>query len=80
MKKVKKDNLSPANMFERMTSETPDFWKKMRNVMLGIGAVSGVIVAALVALPAIVVTAAGYGIVVGAVGAALSQMTTTEIK
>lgn len=72
---MKKDNLSLGNIMDRMMSETPSFWKKVRNVMLAVGTVSGIIVAAPVALPAVVVTVAGYGLTVGAVGAALSQMT-----
>jgi len=66
------------NILERIKAPTPKFWKKMQMLMITIGAVSGAIMAAPVALPSIVVTLAGYGLTAGAVGTALSQMTVEQ--
>jgi len=65
------------NIFERVKAPTPKFWKKMRVLMITIGAISGAIIAA-PGLPAVVVTLATYGLTVGSVGAALSQMTVEQ--
>jgi len=65
------------NLLERVKAPTPKFWKQMRGVMITIGAISGAIIAA-PGLPAVVVTLATYGLTVGSVGAALSQMTVEQ--
>ena len=70
------DTLNISNIARRLQSNTPPFWKQVRTVMLTIGGISGVLLAAPVALPAFVITIAGYGVVVGSVGTVLSQMTT----
>lgn len=72
------DNLTPKSVVDRLTSDTPTFFKKLRTLMIAIGAVGGAIAMAPVALPAIVVTLSGYLITVGAVGAALSQLTVSD--
>lgn len=61
--------------FKRLREPTPKFWRKVRNAMIAVGTVSGIILTAPVSLPALVVTVAGYGLVAGSVGTVLSQMT-----
>lgn len=72
------DKVNIKSLLERSKSETPVFWKKIRNVMVTVGVVSGAIVASPVALPAALVTIASYGIAIGSVGAALSQLTSKK--
>jgi hypothetical protein len=57
----------------RLTSETPSFFKRVRNIGLMLTAVSAAIMAAPVALPAALVTVAGYLTVAGAVATAVAQ-------
>lgn len=59
----------------RVTEKTPKFFRILRNIGLGLEAVSGAIIAAPVALPVAVVTAAGYAAVAGGVISAVSQLT-----
>jgi len=65
------------NLIDRITSETPSFFKKVRNICLGIGIVGGSIITAAatggIALPASVATIAGYMTAIGTFGAGLSQ-------
>ena len=61
------------NLIQRLTSPTPDFFKKLRAVGLILGSISAVLAAAPVALPAIVVQVAGYLAVAGGVVTAVSQ-------
>jgi hypothetical protein len=62
----------------RWTAKTPKFWKKVRNIAIGLGAVAGVILTAPVTLPAAVITAAGYLVTAGTVAATLSQLTVDD--
>lgn len=73
-----KDNLSVKNLVERYNQPMPDFWKKIQRIMLTIGGIGAALIAsaAAVTLPPIVLTIAGYFIAVGAVGTALTQLTT----
>ena len=64
------------NIIQRMKSETPKFYKVIRNIGIGLAAAGGVLVAAPVALPAIVVTIGGYLITAGAVASAVAQTAT----
>jgi len=75
MLEIQRDNFSPKNLLDRITSPTGSFWKKVRNIMLGVGTISGAILAAPVVLPTALITVAGYGVAVGAVGASLAQLT-----
>jgi len=68
------------NLIERMTQPTPDFFKKLRNIGLALAAISGAIAAAPVALPAIVVSIAGYMAVAGGVISAVSQTAVKDEK
>jgi hypothetical protein len=57
----------------RITAPTPSFFKKLRNIGLALAAVATAIVTAPIALPAVVVTVAGYLAVAGGVLTAVSQ-------
>jgi hypothetical protein len=61
------------NITERVQAPTPKFFKKVRNIGLTLAAVSGTILSAPVALPAILVKAAGYLAVAGGVAGTVSQ-------
>lgn len=63
---------------ERVQSPTPKFFKKVRNIGLILAAVSGSLVAAPVALPALVLKIAGYLGVASMVASAVSQTTVCE--
>lgn len=63
------------NLIERAVSPTPTFFQKLRNIGLALAALSAAIIASPVALPAIVVTIAGYLAVAGTVLGAVSQIT-----
>ena len=63
------------NLLDRVVSPTPTFFQKLRNIGLALAAASAAIIAAPVALPAIVVTVAGYLAVAGTVLSAVSQIT-----
>ena len=60
---------------ERLNSPTPRFFKKLRNIGLILGSVAGVIAGAPVALPASIITVAGYIALAGGVASAISQAT-----
>jgi ABC-type xylose transport system permease subunit len=68
------------NLLERVVSPTPTFFQKLRNIGLALAAISAAIISAPVALPAIVVTIAGYLAVAGTVLSAVSQVTIPEDK
>ena len=59
-------------------SPTPSFFKKLRNIAVILAALSGAILAAPVALPACVITIAGYVAVAGTVAGAVSQASVTN--
>jgi len=60
-------------VIERMKAPTPKFFRVLRTVGLGLAAAAATIVAAPIALPAAVVTIAGYLGVVGTVATVVSQ-------
>lgn len=66
------------NIVERAQAPTPKFFKVLRTIGLALLAVSGSIVAAPVALPAVVVTVAGYAALAGGVLSAVSQITVDD--
>jgi ABC-type xylose transport system permease subunit len=68
------------NLVDRVVSPTPTFFQRLRYIGLALAAVSGAIVAAPIALPAMVVTVAGYLAVAGTVVGAVSQITIPEDK
>ncbi len=63
-------------LVKRMKEPTPPFFRKIRNIGVVIASVSGAILAAPVALPAAIVTVAGYLAVAGTVAGAVSQVAT----
>lgn len=60
---------------KRVSSPTPKFFKKLRNIGLAFAAIATTVVAAPVALPAVVVKIAGYLAVASGVLSAVSQTT-----
>jgi len=72
MKKIK---TTATELKSRWNGKTPTFWKKVQRLGVVAGAIGGVIIAAPVALPAALVSAAGYLLLAGSVTATLSQLT-----
>lgn len=60
-------------ILNRVSSPTPSFFKKLRNIGLTVAAIAGAIIAAPVALPAVIVKIAGYLVVAGGVLGSASQ-------
>ena len=60
-------------VIKRMRRPTPDFFKKLRNIGLGLVAISTSLLTAPIALPVILVNVAGYLAVAGGVMSAVSQ-------
>ncbi|WP_457617552.1 hypothetical protein [Lutibacter sp.] len=58
---------------ERYTKKTPKFFRTLRNIGIALAAAGGVIIAAPISLPTIVVTIATYMTVAGTVATAVSQ-------
>ena len=65
---------------ERFLAPTPQKWQNVRNIMVAIGLVSGAIIATPAVLPVTLVTLATYGLTIGTIGAALSQLTVEKKK
>jgi len=68
------------NIIKRAEAPTPEFFKTLRTIGLALLAVSGSIMAAPIALPAAVISAAGYVAVAGGVISAVSQITVDDKK
>jgi len=66
------------NIAKRVKAPTPKFFKILRTIGLALLGISGSVMAAPVALPAAVVTAAGYIAVAGGVMSAVSQVTVED--
>lgn len=62
-------------IIKRAKAPTPKFFKVLRTLGITLATVGGVIVASPVALPAAIVSVAGYLAVAGSVAAAVSQTT-----
>ena len=65
-------------IIERAQAPTPKFFKLLRTIGIAMLAVSGALLTAPVALPALVVTVAGYTAVAGGVLSAVSQITVED--
>ncbi|WP_010136057.1 hypothetical protein [Ochrovirga pacifica] len=65
---------------ERLKHPTPSFFRKLRNIGLALAAASGAILAAPIALPAAVISIAGYVAVAGTVATAVSQAVVSDKK
>lgn len=61
------------NIKERYTRPTPKFFRTLRNIGLSLTAAGGAILAAPIAIPAFLVTAATYATVAGTVATIVSQ-------
>ena len=72
-KEKKKSTDKLKSYFKRCGKETPPFFKKLRLAGLIIAAVGTTVLAAPIALPALVVTVAGYLATAGAIATAVSQ-------
>lgn len=66
-------NPNEMNVAERVKAPTPKFFKTLRTVGILLATISGTILAAPVALPAAIVSVAGYAAVAGGVMTAVSQ-------
>lgn len=64
-------------MVKRAKAPTPKLFRQIRNVGLSLAAVSTVLLASPLILPALLVKIAGYMAVAGAAASAVSQVTTT---
>jgi hypothetical protein len=62
-------------MVDKLVSFKTKLWKKVQRIGLVAGALGAAIIAAPIALPAALVTGAGYFVAVGTVTATLSQLT-----
>jgi hypothetical protein len=60
-------------IMNRVSSPTPKFFKKLRNIGLVLAAVATTIVTAPIALPAVIIKIAGYLAVASGVASAISQ-------
>lgn len=61
------------NLVERVKAPTPKWFKIIRTIGITLTAVGGAIIAAPVALPAVLVTVAGYAMLGGTVATAIAQ-------
>ena len=61
------------NVIQRVKAPTPKFFRILRAVGLSLAAAGGTVLAAPVAVPAALMTAAGYVAVIGGVISAISQ-------
>jgi hypothetical protein len=68
------------SVLERMQEPTPKFFRVLRTIGLSLVAAGGALVAAPVALPAVVLTIAGYLTVAGTVMTAVSQAAVEKFK
>ena len=66
------------NILKRAKAPTPKLFKKIRNAGLAIAGIGGAVLASPVALPAVLIKAAGYLAVAGGVASAVSQVTTGD--
>jgi hypothetical protein len=60
-------------LVERFIKPTPKFFRTLRNIGISLAAAGGVIIAAPISMPAILVTIATYLTVAGTVATAVSQ-------
>ena len=61
------------DLYERLKLPTPKFFRRLRNIGIGLSAIGGAIVTLPVILPVAVTTIAGYLIVAGTVASVVSQ-------
>ncbi len=68
------------NVIQRMEHPTPKFFRTLRNIGIALTAAGGAIIAAPVALPAALITLAGYVTVAGTVATVVSQSVIKDIN
>lgn len=68
-------NKNQLTLTQRLKAPTPKFFKTLRTVGLSLAAAGAALLAAPVALPAVVITVAGYLTLAGTVVTAVSQTT-----
>lgn len=66
-------NPNEMNVVQRVKAPTPKFFKTLRTIGLALAGIGGAILAAPVAVPAALVTIAGYVTLAGGVMTAVSQ-------
>ena len=72
---MEQHEIDGLTILERAAMPTPKFFKFLKAIGLTLAAAGGTLLAAPVALPAIVITIAGYVAVAGTVATAISQVT-----
>lgn len=72
---MKQNRIDQMSVMERIAAPTPKFFKTLKTIGITLAAVSGALLAAPVALPAVITTIAGYLAVAGTVATAISQVT-----
>ena len=65
-------------LIKRYTEKTPTFFRKLRNIGIALATAGGVIIAAPISLPAIVISIATYLTVAGTVATAVSQAVVSD--
>ena len=70
---MKTTNPNKMNLVERVKAPTPKFFKTLRTIGLALATMGGILLAAPVALPVAVTSAAGYIALAGSVMTAVSQ-------
>lgn len=61
-------------IIDRLQEPTPLFFRKIRNIGLVLTGVSAVITTAVIPLPAILITIAGYTAIAGSIASVVSQV------
>ena len=61
-------------IIQRLQAPTPRFFRKIRNFGLVLTGISAVITTAMIPLPAILITLAGYSALAGDIASAVSQV------
>jgi len=65
--------INKMNLAERVLAPTPKWFKVLRTIGIALASVGGIIITSPVALPATIVSAAGYLILGGSIITAVSQ-------
>ena len=66
------------NLMQHVKSRTPKFFQVLRTTGMALAAIGGALLATSIALPAVVLTIAGYVTVAGTVMSAVSQLAVNE--
>lgn len=68
------------NVINRLKAPTPRFFQQIRNYGIVLTAVSAVITTAVIPLPEILITIAGYTAIAGGIASAISQTAVIDQK